>query len=144
MAQEESKPVTTAFDRLGELISSFTVDQRPGYDTRDLQLIAVALLLFRSTYKMPEMTPVKHSSNILAVGYSKEWNELWVHFKNGGIYVYVEVPPAPAEAMLAADSKGGYLAANIKGKYKFKKVDTTPANDQAPEAKRAGASTGAP
>lgn len=65
--------------------------------------------------KSPALVPVK-SSNIAAVGYHD--GKLHVQFKGGGkVYVYAGVPADVHMAMMASDSVGRFLAANIKGKY---------------------------
>ncbi len=70
-----------------------------------------------------EMTEVK-SSNIKAIGYSGV--TLRVEFKSGGNYEYLDVPKDIFDGIMKSDSKGGYLAAEIKGTYKFRKVDNIP------------------
>lgn len=68
-----------------------------------------------------EMTNVD-SSNIAAVGYDDESSTLQVEFNNGTTYQYFDVPERLFEGLVNADSVGGYLAANIKGSYRFSKV----------------------
>ncbi|MCH8147780.1 MAG: KTSC domain-containing protein, partial [Planctomycetes bacterium] len=41
---------------------------------------------------------------------------------NGGRYHYYEVPPQIAQAFDQAGSKGEFLAASIKGHYRYSKV----------------------
>lgn len=60
------------------------------------------------------------SSNIAAVGYEAE--TLTVRFRNGGEYRYSGVPVEVYAALMAAESKGGYLARNISHKYLAVKV----------------------
>ncbi len=67
------------------------------------------------------MTHVE-SSNVEAVGYDPDSSTLQVEFKNGGTYQYFDVPERVFEALRDADSVGGYLAANIKGVYRYSKV----------------------
>ncbi len=68
-----------------------------------------------------ERKPVD-SSNIAAIGYDESSQTLEVEFKNGGVYQYFDVHLAEFEAFRDADSLGGYLAKNIKGKYRYSKV----------------------
>lgn len=68
-----------------------------------------------------DMTPVI-SSNVAAVGYDEDSSTLQVEFKNGGTYQYFDVPEHVYVSLRDADSVGGYLAANIKGIYRFSKV----------------------
>lgn len=67
---------------------------------------------------------MKHvdSSNIQAIGYDAESSTLQVEFKNGGTYQYFDVPEKIFEGLRDADSVGGYLAANIKGVFRYSKV----------------------
>lgn len=62
------------------------------------------------------------SSNIARYKYEEKTRVLTVEFKNGGTYNYYDVPPAVFEQMKAAPSKGGFLARNIKGAYRYARV----------------------
>ncbi len=62
------------------------------------------------------------SSMIHAVGYDDETGEMEVVFNNGGIYRYVDVDKSDYEGLLAAESKGRYMRANIIGIYGDYKV----------------------
>ena len=68
-----------------------------------------------------EMTHVD-SSNVEAVGYDEDSSTLQVAFKNGTMYQYFDVPENVFIALRDADSVGGYLAARIKGTYRYSKV----------------------
>lgn len=61
------------------------------------------------------------SGNIDSFGYDEKNCKLRVQFKGGGIYDYIEVPKVIFESMLKAESKGKFLNANIKNRYKFYK-----------------------
>ncbi len=65
------------------------------------------------------MTPVS-SSNISSIGY--ENGTLYVCFHNGGLYSYFDVPESVYHALMAAPSHGHFLAANIKGIYRYEKI----------------------
>jgi hypothetical protein len=62
------------------------------------------------------------SSNVAAVGYDEEQESLYVEFKSGSTYKYLEVPFYAYEEMLSADSIGRYLNKEIKGRYEFTKL----------------------
>ena len=66
------------------------------------------------------------SSNVAAIGYTEHEGdsnlELYVRFAGGGEYVYENVPKQVVIDFLDADSKGKFLAENIKGKYQYHKV----------------------
>ena len=70
---------------------------------------------------MPEMQFVD-PSNIEAIGYVSEAQELLVRFlTSGGTYVYSDVAVAVFEELMQADSKGSYLNRRIKGNYPYRK-----------------------
>jgi len=62
------------------------------------------------------------SSNIARYGYDEKTHVLTVEFKNGGTYNYYDVPQGEYEQMNRAPSKGGFLARNIKGAYRYARV----------------------
>lgn len=68
-----------------------------------------------------DMIPV-NSSNVAAVGYDVESSTLQVEFNNGTAYQYFDVPEDLFEGLRDAVSVGGYLAAHIKGAYRYSKV----------------------
>ena len=57
------------------------------------------------------------SSMIHAVGYDDAEQELEVVFTSGKTYRYTGVPRTVYEDLLAADSKGQYMRANVIGIY---------------------------
>lgn len=65
------------------------------------------------------MIPVA-SSNIASIGY--ENGTLYVRFRNGGTYAYLNVPQSVYNSLMSAPSCGSYLAAHIKGIYPYRKV----------------------
>ena len=62
------------------------------------------------------------SSNVASVGYSHRLRVLEIEFARGAIYRYFNVPPLIYRELMAAKSKGHYLALNIRGKYLFAQV----------------------
>lgn len=62
------------------------------------------------------------SSNVESVGYDEGSSTLQVKFKNGAMYQYFDVPENVFTGLRDADSIGGYLAARIKGTYRYTKV----------------------
>lgn len=62
------------------------------------------------------------SSNIARYKYEEKSRVLTVEFRNGGTYNYYDVPQREYEQMKAAYSKGGFLAQNIKGAYRYARV----------------------
>jgi KTSC domain-containing protein len=84
---------------------------------------------------MPPIKNAVESSNILSVTYSPEFQILQVEFKNGKIYDYMALPADIFYEFMAAESKGSYLAKNIKGKFECKEYisATIPAGQPIPE-----------
>ena len=71
---------------------------------------------------MPEMHFVS-SSNVEAIGYDSDNQELHVQFlKSGETYVYYAVEDWVFQEFMQADSKGTYLNTNIKGRYQYSKL----------------------
>ena len=63
------------------------------------------------------------SSSVDAVGYDPDSGKLYVRFKGSGrAYVYYGVPASVYDAFLAADSKGRFVNARIKGRYEYRRL----------------------
>jgi KTSC domain len=62
------------------------------------------------------------SSNIASIGYDQKTRTLEVEFLKGGVYQYFDVPQAVYEEFISAESKGKYLADQIKGNYRYARV----------------------
>lgn len=62
------------------------------------------------------------SSNIASIGYDDTTSTLEIEFLNGSVYHYYDVPRREYQGLMQAESHGKYLAANIKGKYRYSKV----------------------
>lgn len=69
---------------------------------------------------MPEMIYVD-SSNVEAIGYDEDGQELHVQFLGGGYYIYHSVPREIFDGLTCAPSKGSYLNREVKGFYQFTK-----------------------
>ena len=65
---------------------------------------------------MAKLTPVE-SSMIQAVGYDAKTRTLEVIFNSGQTYCYEDVPPKIYKGLMAADSKGRYMRAEIIDVY---------------------------
>lgn len=71
---------------------------------------------------MPEMIFVD-SSNVEAIGYDAQTQELHVRFvKSGETYVYYAVDEWVFQEFMQSDSKGTYLNTKIKPNYQYGKV----------------------
>ncbi|MFT5162821.1 MAG: hypothetical protein ACI9FJ_001398 [Alteromonadaceae bacterium] len=62
------------------------------------------------------------SNNVASVGYDTSSATLQVTFNNGTSYQYFDVPEHLFDELYSAGSVGGYLAAEIKGSYRYSKV----------------------
>lgn len=62
------------------------------------------------------------SSNIESIGYEEKSQTLEIEFLNGGIYQYFDVPKSIYDGLMVASSCGEYLAANIKGSFRYSRV----------------------
>lgn len=70
---------------------------------------------------MVNMTYVD-SSNVQAIGYDNNAQELHVQFNSGATYVYHGVPPEIYDELMAAASKGSFLNRAVKAVYQCSKV----------------------
>jgi hypothetical protein len=62
------------------------------------------------------------SSNLLSVGYDSSTMTLEVEFHDGGVYQYFDVPEDEHSGLMSAASHGSYLAAHIKGRYRYARL----------------------
>lgn len=74
-----------------------------------------------TNFKLIETASVE-SSNIVEVGYT-DTNALFVLFKGGGSYLYLDVPKETYEELKKSESAGKFLNANIKPNYKFEALN---------------------
>jgi uncharacterized protein len=63
------------------------------------------------------------SSQIESVGYEASRRGLVVRFRSGGEYEYADVPPDVFMGILLTDSPGKFLAAKVKGKFEYRKLE---------------------
>ena len=70
------------------------------------------------------------SSSLTRVGFDAKTSTLEVTFCSGRIYNYDAVPKEIANGLLNAESKGGYLAANIVGKFAYRCLNPPPPKEQ--------------
>jgi hypothetical protein len=62
------------------------------------------------------------SSNVASIGYSRHLHALEIEFTRGAIYRFLDVPREVYLKLMAADSKGHFIAENLRGKYRFLRV----------------------
>jgi hypothetical protein len=66
-------------------------------------------------------TPVA-SSSIASVGYRPASRTLELEYRGGGVYQYIDVPPLEYDSLMQANSKGRFVNAHIKGRYRYRRV----------------------
>ena len=64
------------------------------------------------------------STSLKSVGYDANSKTLEVEFNNGGIYRYFAVPVETHRELMKSGSKGKFFTANIRGKFRFERIDT--------------------
>ncbi len=62
------------------------------------------------------------SSMLASVGYDEATRTLEVEFSSGTVYRYFDVPPEDHRALMAADSIGRHMNANVKGLFQSARV----------------------
>lgn len=62
------------------------------------------------------------SSAISSIGYDPKKEVLELEFSSGGVYDYYEVPPTVYEELMSAESKGRFIAEEIRGRYRSERV----------------------
>lgn len=78
------------------------------------------------------MIPVTNSSSVAGYEYDSATQQLTLEFvKTQGTYTYYEVPEVVFRELAAAESKGKYFYAYIRGRYRFDKHETSPTENVA-------------
>lgn len=62
------------------------------------------------------------SSTLRSAGYNEENGDMHVTFKDGGSYIYHDVPPEVHQAFMMAGSKGNFLHHQVKNRFEFTKL----------------------
>jgi hypothetical protein len=60
------------------------------------------------------------SSNVARIGYDSINAELWVEYKGGAMYVYMNVPPHIWDGLDGSASKGTYMNTVVKPAFQFR------------------------
>jgi hypothetical protein len=63
------------------------------------------------------------SSNVAYIGYNTEAVILAIQMINGSLYYYLDVPIVVYEELLKSKIIGSYLCRNIKGKYRYVRIN---------------------
>lgn len=62
------------------------------------------------------------SSNLVSVGYDDSSQTLEIEFQDGAVYQYFNVPQNIYDALMAAPSKGQFLAYQIRDRFPYSRV----------------------
>ena len=62
------------------------------------------------------------SSNLAEIGYDDPTQTMEVCFKSGHIYQYFDVPRNVYDELMRAESPGGYLSSEVKGRFRYARV----------------------
>ena len=77
--------------------------------------------------KIKEFDFLKLKEKILKASnvYKIRWDEnnLFVHFNNGGVYQYLDIPEKLSIGMSEAESPGAFLSREIKGNYRYARIE---------------------
>jgi hypothetical protein len=92
-------------------------------------LLSVAILsvglIFAESDEVPrsriKRVPVE-STNVASIGYSRHLHALEIEFTRGAIYRFLDVPIGIYRDLIAAKSKGHFIAEKIRGRYRFLRV----------------------
>lgn len=68
----------------------------------------------------PVAESLKSSSAVGHIAYDDDAREMTVTFVTGRVYLYSDVDPDTFEDFIAAESKGRYFNARIRGKFDYK------------------------
>lgn len=63
-----------------------------------------------------------NSSNIDSIGYDEQYEQVYVRFLNGSLYIYKGVPSYEFENFRDAPSLGSYLHRNFKNVYLYERI----------------------
>ena len=72
----------------------------------------------------PRMEPVD-SAALAQIGYDADSRTLFIRFREGGLYAYLDVPPATVQALGEAPSKGAFFHAEIDPAFRYVRLDAT-------------------
>jgi hypothetical protein len=65
------------------------------------------------------------STTLATVAYDHRTEILRLEFRNGAVYSYTGVPALIHRALLTAPSKGAYFNHNIRGRFRYQKLETS-------------------
>jgi hypothetical protein len=63
------------------------------------------------------------SSSVRSLGYDPANRALEVQFASGAVYRYADVPSRVVDGLAVASSIGRYVARNVRGVYRYRRVE---------------------
>lgn len=63
-----------------------------------------------------------HSTTLRTAAYQDQRALLELEFRNGAVYRYFGVPAESYQALLRAESKGGYFNSHIRNRFAYAKI----------------------
>ncbi len=73
------------------------------------------------------------SSNVASVGYSRSLHALEIEFVRGAVYRFLNVRAIVYRQLMAAQSKGHFIAEHLRGRYEFVRIRPRRSDAHAPE-----------
>lgn len=75
-----------------------------------------------NTGQPPRMEPLD-SSALASAGYDADSRTLFIRFREGGIYAYLDVPPGIVGELKAAASKGAFFRTRIDPAFRYLRLE---------------------
>lgn len=73
------------------------------------------------------------SSNVASVGYSRSLHALEIEFVRGAVYRFLNVRAIVYRQLMAAQSKGHFIAEHLRGRYEFIRIRPRRSDPGTPE-----------
>jgi hypothetical protein len=70
---------------------------------------------------------IVESTSLLAVAYAPDRSELEVHFRDGTVYQFFDVPPEQVHELLSSNSRGAFFNSNIRNRFRFQRISRSTA-----------------
>ena len=81
------------------------------------------------------------STAIRSLGYDQTARTLFVTFIDGDAYAYFDVPESLYRDFRTASSKGRFFAYQVRNRFRYRKLDEPPADEDVSPGPRAGPSS---
>lgn len=87
----------------------------------DSPLIVSVHAFAKWTLKQMDWQPLD-SKMLAAVAYEPEPRTLYLRFRSGTIYSYVDFPEDQYQTFLQAESRGRYFLSHIRGRFRYQRL----------------------